>query len=528
METIKVIEPRMAVEPDVQKNHVVLMGAQRVTKQVETADSWSQSQASWSISPPSTQTVVDRRVKIRCYFDVVADYTLAVGSNDAPRQFPIASTTDVLTVQINGESISDNIAEKIHALCCYGNDAQKRIESVSTAPSMPDGYQVYNDWTSYGSGKHPLGGYGESGVDEARGGFIVERISDTHYRFIVTEPIFMSPFNTGFSPEDEGMVNINQLNFNFRWGDLSRAWSHDVVADTGATSVTITHYQAPELLVTYLTPDLMQPIPEVQVLPYMKSQEYVKQMPLMAPEASTTIISDSIKLSQIPRKMMLFCKHSRQTQSKDTCDSFLKIENVSLLWNNQSGLFSSATEQDLYEISRSNGVNVSYPAFQKYRGSVFVAEFGKDIGLLDSESPGCVGQFTLQVTLKVKNVSTENFTPEFYLVFLNEGSFSVSENFARASIGNLTPEMVLQAKQSPELAHYKYEHLQGGSFFSSLKNIVSKVAHGVSKMARGPVGAAISAAFPEAAPIVGTIGALGKGKKGGVLTGGGRRRLSRK
>jgi hypothetical protein len=32
IETVKVMEPRVAVKPDVEKNHIVLMGGQRVTE----------------------------------------------------------------------------------------------------------------------------------------------------------------------------------------------------------------------------------------------------------------------------------------------------------------------------------------------------------------------------------------------------------------------------------------------------------------------------------------------------------------
>jgi hypothetical protein len=68
IETVKVMEPRVAVKSDVEKNHIVLMGGQRVTEQVAPADSWGSVgqkpvQALWTINPPSTQTIVDRRMR---------------------------------------------------------------------------------------------------------------------------------------------------------------------------------------------------------------------------------------------------------------------------------------------------------------------------------------------------------------------------------------------------------------------------------------------------------------------------------
>ena len=40
MEAIKVVEPRVNVKEDEQKNHIVLQGGQRYTEQVHSADSF--------------------------------------------------------------------------------------------------------------------------------------------------------------------------------------------------------------------------------------------------------------------------------------------------------------------------------------------------------------------------------------------------------------------------------------------------------------------------------------------------------
>ena len=525
LENVKVLEPRVNVKADTEKDHVVLMGGLRVNEQVNTADSWGSAgatpvQASWTVNPPSTSTIVDRNIKVRAYFEISTDQPLQLGLNDALRQFPIASIMDVLTVQINGETVSDNMADKIHAMLCYGNDAETRRGDTSTSPSMPDNYQEYSDYSVYGSGKNSLSNYGEQAVEEGRGGFPVEVLSSTSFRVVITEPLFLSPFLTGLHSADEGFVNVNQMNINMRWKqNISQLMSHSSLGNA-ITSVSVSMYQAPELLTTFITPDLTQPIPQLQVLPYVKTQEYIKQMSALNAGASTNIVSDSIKLSQVPRKVYLFCRHQRSTSTQDTADSFLSIENLSVLWNNQSGLFSSATPQDLYRISKGNGLNQTWAQFSKYRGSVFCAEFGKDIGLLDTEAPGCQGQYTIQVQATMKNQSASAFTGEFYMVILNEGTFSISENFARASLGNLNQQMVLMAKQSPELHHLTYSQLQGGGFFSGLKNIVNKIARGVGAVANNPLTQTLVGALaPEFAPALGMVGQVAQGVRG--ATGGG-------
>lgn len=536
METIRVVEPRVAVKGDSEKNHVVLYGALRVSEQVEPANSWGSVgskpvQALFTINPPSTSTIVDRFVRFRGYFEIKTDADLEIGLNDALRQFPIASITDVLNCQINGETITDNISDKIHALLCYGVSSKNGLDSVSCSPSAPDAYQRYSDWSNYGSAKNPLAKFGENTYDP-RGGFPIEVIDARTFRVVITEPIFMSPFLSGIGNQDEGFVNVNQMNLNWRWKtDLSQMLSHSSLGNA-ITTVSVSMYQAPEVLINYLTPDLTMPLPQLQILPYQKQNEYIKTFDGIANGASINMISDSIKLSQIPRKLFLFARHKRSSSDHRTSDSFLRLDGVNVLWNNQSGLLSNASDQQLFEMSKRNGLSLSYPSWRKYRGGVMCIEFGTDIGLLDSEAPGVQGQYTINCQLRATNVSGAVFDAEFYMVFLYEGTFSIFENGARASLGNLTQNIVMASKSSPELDYHQYAGmtgggLSGGSFWTDMKGFVNKVARGVQDVSSA-VGPGLSMAFPEYSPIVKGImtGATAvRQLTGGGLSGG---RLSRR
>lgn len=526
MQSVIVTEPRVAVRSDAEKNHVVLRGASRVTHTVNTADSYQLGPAApvnaqWSITPPSNQTIVDRFIRVRYYLEITSTGGNFVNySRDALRQFPASSIIDVTSVSINGEVVSDNTRRKLHAMLTYGNDAEARSKSWSTTASMPDTYQKYGDWglPSGGSGRNPLAAYGENPNEPPRGGFEYESATATVIKVIVTEPLFISPMYQGLGHQVEGFVNVNDLNVNLRFSsDVGRAWSHD--STVAMTSVATTFYQAPELLVTYLTPDMTQPIPELQLLPYQKSNEYIRTMSSMAAGASATVFSDTIRLSQIPRKLFLWAKRKDSAEDFKTSDSFPSIERVSVSWGNQAGLLASATKQDLFEMSRRNGCNLDYPSFSKKRGSVLCLEMGKDIGLNDAEAPGVQGSYNIQVEITFKNNDTAAFDGEFILCACNEGVFSLGPNVARASLGNLTPEQVLAANQpgNPEVHHASYADIEGGSFWSSLKNIVHKVASVATPI--------LSAVAPEFAPLaegISSITGSGKsqGRSGGRLSGG--------
>jgi hypothetical protein len=525
MQTVLVKEPRVAIRADVEKNHVVHMGAQRTTPVVQTADSYQLSpsvpiNAQWSVTPPSNQTIIDRYIKCRFYLDIKStggDFKL--GLDDGLRQFPVSSIVDVASVSINGETVSENVQRKLHAMLCFGNDSTSRAKSWSMSAAMPDSYQKYSDYITLGSGKNPLAFYGENSAEPPRGGFEVVSVSSTNIRCVVTEPIWVSPMYNGHGHQQEGFVNVNSLDVNLRFSsDVGRVMCHSSLGNA-ITAVSCTFYQAPELLINYLTPNMLQPVPELQVLPYQSCQEYIRTMSQLAIGGSQTVFSDTIRLSQIPRRIFLFARRTDATNSFQTADSFPSIETVSISWGNQAGLLASATKQELFEISRRNGCNLDYPSFTKYRGSVLCLEMGKDIGLQDGEAPGVNGSWNIQAQVEFKNQDTAVMDCEFVMVCCNQGVFSIGPNTARASLGNLTQEDVLKAEQ--EMPHHIHEDLEGGSFWSGLKNIVHKVASVATPI--------LGAVAPEFAPIAAGIkAATGSGmhsqRSGGRLSGGSIRR----
>jgi hypothetical protein len=472
-------EPRADIKADVQKNHVVKMGAQRVTETVIPADSYSSTSA----------------VKAKFYIQVDSDVAFVLGTKEALRQFPIASVTDVLTCTINGESVSEQVADIIHPLACYGNSPQDRTKSWSTTAAQPDQYQAYADWNTEGSARNPFSYFGENAGEISRGAFPYTTVSPTSLRYEVTEPLFLSPFFSGVGSQTEGFVNVNQMNITFRFKDLSRAWSAD---GTTGTTYTVSFWKAPELSVSYLTPDMLQPIPAVQTLPYHKNQIYKKNMSALTANSTVQQFTDSIKLNQVPSRVYLFAKHSAGTESAFTTDTYLGIDNASITFNNQNSLLSSASSSDLFEISRRNGLNVSYPEWSKYRGAVLCVDFSKDIGLPDSLAPGTISQCSLQANVTFKNLSQSTRTCDFYMVVCLNGTFTLSESQARASLGNLTESIVLATKEKgDQITHIDYQLIHGGGFMTDFFNVLKKVG----KTAVNVAPAVASVVAPELVPL---------------------------
>jgi hypothetical protein len=385
---------------------------------------------------------------------------------------------------------------------------------VSSTLAKPDAFQQYADFTAVngGSNRNPLGGYGEDASEQNRS-VSYEILSSTKVRFIVTEPLFISPLYQGIGHQVEGLVNVNELMLNLRFSsDNSRVWSHSSGGNP-ITAVSSVFYRAPELLINYITPLDNQQIPEIQLLPYQKCHEYVKTLDDIAVGGSLEAYSDTIRLASIPKYIYLFARRRDDQNSFLTSDSFPSISKINLQWDNQNGLLSGATPQDLFEISRRNGCNLSWMAFQEFRGSVLCLEMGKDIGLENNQAIGLKGSFNLQVDITFNNESTSIFKGEFMMVVVNTGIFQIGNNSASVSIGNLDEQTVLSArKNAPEVHHSNVEDLEGGSFWSGLKNVVNKVAHFASPI--------VKAVAPQFSPLVETAKTLTGGQMNGGMSGG--------
>ena len=534
MNTIKVQDPRTAVRAEDEKLHTVLQGGLRYQHKVLPSTSWGSpnqtpTTANFVYNSNSTKNIVDRFFRVRAYLKVECSTgPFLVGQHDALRQFPLASIMENIVCQINQESISDRVADKVHALHCFG---PKKYASNSVSPDYPDSYQEYDDWQTFGSAKNPLALYGESdGLQDHRGGFPIVLAQDgKSFTCEVTEPLFLSPFYNGHGDQVEGFTNINEVNITITWlSRIARVISHSTGGNALGT-VSVSMYQAPELLITEITPDLTQPRLLAQSLPYNKLSQFPLSQPVIPAGETITMSSESFKLSQIPSCMWVFARHKRQTSDESTSDSFCGLKNLRLTWNTET-LFSSATQQDLYEMSVRNGLNLTWPEFSKYRGSPICLSFGDQVGLIDGEAPGVRGQYTLRVEVDAENLSSADFDPELFVVFNYTGSFTLMENTASAKVGLLTPEDVLASSQSMvEMPYENWKDLQGSGFWSSLKNIVSKVSSGVSAGAdiaskvlpELGVGSQYLPAISKAGKVAGIVGkATGGGFTGGGFTGG--------
>jgi hypothetical protein len=236
-------------------------------------------------------------------------------------------------------------------------------------------------------------------------------------------------------------------------------------------------YSKPRLAVQFLTPALDVPLPPKSIVPYMEFPRYIGTPNVaVAPSTSlqsgsTSLPSQTITLPNIPDFLLVYVKPSAYSGA-DQCDWSLPITGVSVNFDNFSGLLANHTQQQLYQMSVNNGVDMDWSEWSGYGavkpsysgtapssttslggvvglvGGPLVLRPGRDFALQAGQAPGLVGNFTLQFNLQVQNFTGSSQTPNIYTVPISSGFFETIKGSSRIIKGVLTEQDILSAPAS--------------------------------------------------------------------------------
>jgi hypothetical protein len=521
LNVLAVYEPRMELNNE--RSWVVIKGGQQVTYYPFPSTSFSNSQFNFICNPPSAQTVLDRAIFIEVPYTITFSPNPAYAGpvenllqpgRDAFRAFPISSITNTLTATINGFPTNIELSQIIHALSRYHTPLHLKNGWMSAQPSFEDNYQIYAD--ADGATNNPLGDYMDTaGLAEiGRGGYpfgnnpLTNPIVNTNLTAVISgvlrEQVFLPPFLWD-GHQAGGLSNLTSLTFNWILNNnLARLWSHSSASNDGLGNSIIgginVQFSQPSMYLGFITPRLSQPIPPRITYPYFQISRYTTQFQnTLAPNASGTYKSNIIQLDSIPRKLYFYMKQSDSViyanlnNQITQPDVFMQINNLNVTWNNQQGVLSGASPQNLYDFSVQNGYNKSWTEWngitQRLSGvlgqptkvigleaSIVCIELSKDIGLNDNESEGILGNFNLQVQMTVTNTNQVlTYTPDMYIIAVYDGTLVISNTSAMASIGVVTKQEVLDAPVNHMIHYNELEKIYGGDFFGKFKNFLGDV-----------------------------------------------------
>lgn len=572
MRAVCVRDPRTLISDS--PKYAVLKGGSQVTAKQYSTTSISNSSLQFSCPPPSGAIFVDRAVKLRIPIRLSLVGIPAIGDTllrpnfDAPRAYPLSSSIETISVTINNQAVSINLADVIQPMMWFDNSDELKNADFSLTPDYQDQSASYNDLV--GTIRNPLANYG-SGLDntpQPRGAFPfvvganpvgngvdpVTAVVDMD----LCEALMLAPLWWGKGVSSEAFFNVTTMDFNITLlqGFANRLWSHATasggVVISSASAViggqlngpTSFSNNSPFLFFTYITPQETQQdlVPNRAIAyPYYDVQRYTTAFgSSVAAGATITAISNNLQLNSIPRRIFIFMRKSNQAlyninpitpaeTGPMATDTFFSISNLSMQYQNKNGLLASASAQQLYLMAVKNGCTMSWTQWSGKSagagatfpaggvgtvGSVICCEFGTDIGLDSLEAPGKLSQGQLQVTVTATNISGVTIdNPELYIITVLEGIFTI-EGLGRSStnIGVITSADILDCQKSAAIDYRDIKGVGGGDFLSSMKEGLSRLftKENLSRakdFAREHklVSRGLTAAIPYAGPLEGLV-----------------------
>lgn len=301
---------------------------------------------------------------------------------------------------------------------------------------------------------------------------------------------------------------------------------------------------------TFISPSVNQKLPSVSMVPWQEYPRYITNITqTIAPRAETAgLQTQSLTIPVIPDLMVFYVKPVTATYpggpgpaiTNFTGDWYLPITQIQLSFDNMAGLLSTAPASQLYRVSHRNGLGLNYDEWSGFArktataaasqggvsatsGGFLVLKPGIDFGLSNGLASGCSGNFVVQAQLTVRNQTALPITSaQIFLLCINSGFFATLAGSSRIMRNLLTEQDVVDSPDAPENNAAVLRRYVGGSFLSSLGNILTKGVDIARKLA--PVASAVKPLLPDTGmlgQVKSGMTAVGLGAAGGARTGGG-------
>jgi len=508
--------------------------------------------------------------------------------------WPMHTLCNTMQATINNNSVTQNTADIIPALSRL-HDARELQRYNGMTPLKPDNYQDYC-W-GQGAISNVLAGnqnvamdhdYRPRGatlvnlsVNNAAGNFAgganvgkANSAGSTTYHVVATfrEPLLFAPFIYANPVENgQGFYGLQNLNFVFNLqangGRIfrcmdNRGYSNPLYQFGAAGNAAVTgipptmqnlQVLSSKLIFNFLTPKPSDLLAARNVVPYWEMPRYIRSavlqslhlnaaqyipntnVPATLPPAFPTerVESQSLQLNQVPDKLIIFFRPS-EPNLFDTNRSLI-IKQISINWNNQSGILASATQDQLWRFSTEAGSIQTWEEFSGVLqtkngifnassqltvdgtgtncfnnqlpsvGSYLMLDYAKHINITeDYYAPGSLGNFNLQFSVVVESNNRLPIPGQMDLVIItvNSGVFVTEKGQSATYTGVLTKDDVLTAATMRPESDADARRIVGGAInFGALAGLAKKAVGTAQKFA--PLVGAVSSMLPK-------TGALGK------------------
>jgi hypothetical protein len=139
-----------------------------------------------------------------------------------------------------------------------------------------------------------------------------------------------------------------------------------------------------------------------------------------------TLTSNTVQFQTIPHRIIIDVSKITSQKTRNDPDSYCPIKNINITWDNRSGILSTLTQYDLYQLCVKNGLKQSWANFSAIPVQVYnqgtvrlfmgasaplALDFGTDIPLINEDFPGKKGTWNFQCTITAVNTKVFEANP---------------------------------------------------------------------------------------------------------------------
>ena len=286
----------------------------------------------------------------------------------------------------------------------------------------------------------------------------------------------------------------------------------------GSSMIYTTTAGVPTMHATFLTPGVDVQLPDVSTVPYSEFPRYFYNLGTAMTTGDVSITSQTISLTSIPDMLMVYVKPN--TRGPSQLDTYIPVRGASITFDNFSNLCSSYQQPQLYECAVAAGLDIDYhqwrgftqaqypsgvigyatgatsgvqaytaqSPFTQTAGGPLLLRFGQDITLQPGLAPGCLGNYSLQVTLTLDNRKgffTYTTNPVITIIAINSGFFETMRGQSAIRKTILQMADVAAATTDSGMSKTHLNRMVGrGNFMSGASNLAHR-ALGAFKTAKG-------------------------------------------
>lgn len=423
-----------------------VVSASRNTKEtvITSKDGPNATQTSFSHQLSHAQ-LLDRCVMLRCKVQCTVTTSSSVAGRDmaslrglALAQGPLSRIMKSCNVKINNSTITSTPHAFSRAAFRLQDGADLR-KMNSLFPVQPDqannmlmqaimggmpvnnlGAEIYGNesFLESASADSPYANFQNAGYGNSRCMFPPTAIGDLvaidpdvaagtqTFTFTVTEPL-MHPLFTSSSEQDTTLGRIQNLDVNIVWGDVNGLFACcqqllRELAGTGNSTVTVNGFVgAHELLIRTYNPVVLIPPTVRNKFSDINIRSFsVPTFTARGSGGAKTVSTGSIRFSKVPNSIVVFARPRADITTPYQADAFLAITGLTIRTDQDSGGFTGAQPEQLWQMSVRNGLDMSWLEFRYLMGSIIVIDLEK--GDLSGYVAGTSRDFTfdMQVTLE--------------------------------------------------------------------------------------------------------------------------------